>query len=200
MNLLNLASGQVQGANPNRPIAYKRSIGYSAPSSSNAFVKTPLYATEADFTASLTSTILDVRAVTQGKIELRQTLSGPGIGPGTLVQKQLTGTPGGIGTYQIAGQPANAASAFMSTLLTFMGQEQALQYKDLKQLDAINQNGTRRKFYLYGVSAGVVRSLEKGGDLIIDSYGAVWLVVIVFEQWQRELGWCSVGVTLQDNA
>jgi len=76
------------------------------------------------------------------------------------------------------------------------GQFQALQYKDLVQIEGLNLNGTRRKIYLYGIVEGVVRSLGKGGDLIVDPDGSVWLVAMVLEQWAKD--WCSVAVTLQD--
>lgn len=74
------------------------------------------------------------------------------------------------------------------------GNVQALQYKDLIQVEGLNLNGTRRKIYLYGVAEATVRALMKGGDVITDAAGNVWLTAMVLEQW---LGWCSVAVTLQ---
>lgn len=78
------------------------------------------------------------------------------------------------------------------------GQIQAMQYKDLMQISSLNLNGTRRKIYLYGVVEAVVRALNKGGDLITDPDGNVWLVALVLEQWAKD--WCSVAVTLQDGS
>ena len=72
---------------------------------------------------------------------------------------------------------------------------QALQYNDIVQLDALSIQGERRKIYINGQVDGLVRVLNKGGDLITDPLGNVWLVVLVLEYWP---GWCSVAVTLQD--
>lgn len=80
---------------------------------------------------------------------------------------------------------------------TLDGQIQPMQYKDLQQTDSLNLQGTRRKIYLYGVKDGVVRSLQKGGDVITDHDGATWLVAMVLEQWGED--WCAVAVTLQDD-
>jgi hypothetical protein len=76
-------------------------------------------------------------------------------------------------------------------------QFQALTYKDLAQLDGINQNGVRRGVYLYGSADGVVRADAKGGDLITDSENHVWLVTQNLEQWPF---WCKVAVTLQNGS
>ena len=72
---------------------------------------------------------------------------------------------------------------------------QALQYNDIVQLDALNIQGERRKIYINGQVDGLVRVENKGGDLITDQNGNVWLVALVTEYWP---GWCSVAVTLQD--
>ncbi len=72
---------------------------------------------------------------------------------------------------------------------------QALQYNDIVQLDALNIQGERRKIYINGQVDGLVRVENKGGDLITDPNGNVWLVVLVTEYWPD---WCSVAVTLQD--
>lgn len=79
-------------------------------------------------------------------------------------------------------------------------QVQPLTSKDLKQVDAINQNGEMRGIYLFGVSHGVVRSLEKGGDLLTwqdeDGVYSEWLCVQVLEQWN--VGWVKVAATRQN--
>ena len=124
MNLLSIASGAINAANPARPIVWRSSLGDTV--SSGNFKPVPSYAAP----------------------------------------------------------------------VTLSGQVQALQYKDLQQLDALNLQGTRRKVYLYGVKDGVVRSLSKGGDLLTDEDDNVWLVAQVLEQWPD---WCSVAVTLQND-
>ena len=72
---------------------------------------------------------------------------------------------------------------------------QALQYNDITQFDAFNIQGERRKIYINGQVDGLVRVENKGGDLITDPLGNVWLVVLVPKSWPD---WCSVAVTLQD--
>lgn len=46
------------------------------------------------------------------------------------------------------------------------GQVQALTFRDLQQVDALNLQGTRRAIYLNGHVDGIVRSQDRGGDLI----------------------------------
>lgn len=75
------------------------------------------------------------------------------------------------------------------------GDVQALQYTDIIQLDALNIQGERRKIYINGQVDGLVRVDNKGGDLITDPDGKVWLVAMVLEYWHD---WVSVAVTLQD--
>jgi hypothetical protein len=76
---------------------------------------------------------------------------------------------------------------------------QALQYRDLLQLDRLNIQGTRRKMYVNGEIDGIVRMLNKGGDVITRSDGTIWKVTFVFEQWNDAPGpsWCSVCLTQQ---
>jgi hypothetical protein len=82
-------------------------------------------------------------------------------------------------------------------------QVQPLSYRDLQQIDGMNLQGTTRAIYLRGRADGVVRSLNKGGDLIViasadDPINAgVWLVTLVTEQWPN---WAKVVATLQNAA
>lgn len=70
---------------------------------------------------------------------------------------------------------------------------QALDGKDLKQLDGLNIQGTIRAAYLYGNLAGVVRPDSKGGDLV-EFNSQSWLVVKVLETWPD---WCKVAIVYQ---
>ena len=79
--------------------------------------------------------------------------------------------------------------------VTVPGQVQAMTYSDIKQVEGLNLNGTRRGIYLYGKVDGLVRATNKGGDLITTLDGSVWIVAMVLEQWPD---WCKVAVTLQD--
>src|SRR5579871_2481547 len=78
--------------------------------------------------------------------------------------------------------------------VTVFGQVHALTYRDLQQVEGLNLNGTRRAIYLEGQENGLVRADNKGGDLITDAAGNVWLVAMVLEAWPD---WTKVAVTLQ---
>lgn len=89
-----------------------------------------------------------------------------------------------------------------STYSTVTGkaQVQALSGFDLKQVDALNLNDTKRSIYFYGTFNGVVRPTKKGGDLVTLTDGpnaGIWLTAMVLEQWPD---WCKVAVTLQNGA
>lgn len=83
--------------------------------------------------------------------------------------------------------------------VTVLGQVQALQFRDIQQMDALNLQGTRRAIYLRGRVDGLVRSENKGGDLITIAEGVnagVWLVAVMAEQWPD---WCKALCTLQND-
>lgn len=81
--------------------------------------------------------------------------------------------------------------------VTVLGQVQSLTFRDIMQLDGLNLQGTRRAIYLNGQVEGLVRPDNKGGDLITDPDGKVWLVALVLEAWAD---WCKVAVTLQNGS
>ncbi len=78
-----------------------------------------------------------------------------------------------------------------------MAQVQSLGTDDLRQLDALNIQGSSRKIYLSGSVDAIVRVSKKGGDLVTLPDGSVWLTTHVLENWTTS-GWCCVSVTLQD--
>lgn len=78
-------------------------------------------------------------------------------------------------------------------------QRQPLQYNDIVQLDSLNIQGTRCKLYLNGNWQGLVRTDQKGGDLITMPDGSVWLVAVVAENWSEMDGWTSIICTLQES-
>lgn len=94
----------------------------------------------------------------------------------------FTQNPDGSSTPQYSSSPYGA-------------QVQALQGRDLKQVESLNLQGTVLKMYFYGEVDAIIRMLNKGGDLITRSDLTVWKVVFVFEQWPD---WCAVCVNLQD--
>lgn len=76
-------------------------------------------------------------------------------------------------------------------------QMQASTYKDLAQMQGLNQNGEKRSMYISARWEGVSRPESRGGDLITLPCGTVWLVVQVLENWHQTDGWAKVGVTKQ---
>ena len=92
--------------------------------------------------------------------------------------------------------PATRRQVPAYTVETGQANIQALDGKDLKQLDGLNIQGTIRAAYLYGNLAGVVRPDSKGGDLVEFS-GQSWLVVKVLETWPD---WCKVAIVYQGAA
>jgi hypothetical protein len=78
-------------------------------------------------------------------------------------------------------------------------QPQPISTGRLRHLEALNIQGTFRTLYVYGLSEGVVRINQRGGDLFTFSLvpGAAaqtWLVVEVAEIWPD---WANVTVALQ---
>jgi hypothetical protein len=78
-----------------------------------------------------------------------------------------------------------------------LGQVQAETFRDIQQMEGLNLQGTRRVIYLRGHFDGLVRSKNKGGDIITFPDQSVWLIALVLEHWPD---WCKVAVTLQDGA
>ena len=92
--------------------------------------------------------------------------------------------------------PATRRQVPAYTIETGQANIQALDGKDLKQLDGLNIQGTIRAAYLYGNLAGVVRPDSKGGDLV-EFNSQSWLVVKVLETWPD---WCKVAIVYQGGA
>lgn len=90
------------------------------------------------------------------------------------------------------------------TISAAAAQIQALDWKEMAQLDGINTEGGARKIYVKGVVAGVLRGAQTGGDLVTFPpntpgifEGPVWLVVKIFEQWP---GWASAAIVVQNGS
>ena len=194
MNLAAIASGAVAVVNPRELLNVRVSTGST---DDDAGVAVPSYATPGAITASIAGTVLTVSAVASGKLLPGQLLAGAGLIAGTIIVGQLTGPTGGIGTYSV-NESQTVASEAMTTALLVQGQVQPMQYRDLMQMDSLNVQGTRRKIYIYGEVDGVVRSWLKGGDLITDTRGDVWLVAVVAEQWKTN--WVAALCTLQNGS
>lgn len=105
-------------------------------------------------------------------------------------------------TIQVStGYTTDGAGKRTPTFSTVTGsaQVQALTAMDLKQVDGLNLNGTKRAIYFNGQFQGTNRPAQKGGDIITLTDGpnaGNWLVALVLEQWPD---WCKVAVTQQNS-
>lgn len=94
------------------------------------------------------------------------------------------------------GSDGSRTPAYLPAV-SIQAQVQALQYNDIAMTEGLNLQGVRRKIYVNGHVEGLVRSKNRGGDIITFPNGEVWLVVMVAEHWPN---WTSFIVTLQDNS
>jgi hypothetical protein len=65
-------------------------------------------------TGSITGAVLTVTAVGSGTVEPGATISGTGVATGTMVTSQISGTSGGVGTYNVSIPEQSAASTTIS--------------------------------------------------------------------------------------
>jgi hypothetical protein len=93
------------------------------------------------------------------------------------------------------GNDGKSVSTYAPAIITF-GSVQSLTYKDIRQVESLNLQGTRRAIYLEGNWSGLVRPGKQGGDLVTQPDGTVWLVAMVLEHWPD---WTKVAVTLQND-
>lgn len=195
MNLNAVAGPYVAAVNPKIPVTIRESLGAALEPD---FSQTPQYADPATFVGSVAGNVLTVASVSQGAVQKLQTIAGSGVGAGTSVVQQMTGAPGGPGTYQVS-QVKDVPSTAMTAAVVVPGQVQPMSYKDLVQVSGINMNGVKWKVYLDGTFNGVVRPEMKGGDLVVIATGphaGTWLVVLVLEQFAD---WCCCAITLQND-
>lgn len=197
MNLHGIVSPYIGAVNPLIPVSLRVSIG-TGPTQDNG-ERTPLYAAPGGFTGSIAGTVLTITAIASGQPQAGQTLAGDTLAllEHTLITGQLTGDPGGVGTYSI-NREQTVASQAISTTAILLAEVQPMSWKDLAQLDGINLGGERRKIYLHGEVDGVIRVSVKGGDLITIDAGVnkgVWLIAQTLEQFPD---WVSAAMTLQN--
>jgi len=98
----NLVNGQV-------------SFGSSGLTASFADTTGSIAASTNGFTGSIVDDILTVTSVSSGTIVPGTLISGTGVASGTLVQSQLTGTAGGVGTYAVTPASQNVAAGTVMT-------------------------------------------------------------------------------------
>lgn len=85
--------------------------------------------------------------------------------------------------------------------VTIPGQVQPVSGAQLRKYAFLQAQGTYKSVYFYGDIEAIVRSMQRGGDLLqfadpsTGNVSATWLVSKVDETWKT--GWCRVIVTLQ---
>lgn len=197
MNLHGLVGPIVGAVNPLIPVTVQISVGQGI-TNPDGSQPAPGYATPGAITASIAGTVLTVSAVASGTLQQGQALADltAALLPGTAITGQLTGTPGGVGTYSV-NQSQTVGSEAMTTALVLLGQVQPITWRDLQQMEGINLGGVRWKLYVNGEIDAIVRPEKKGGDLITIAQGrhqGTWLVVQILEQFPD---WCCAAIVLQ---
>lgn len=100
------------------------------------------------------------------------------------------------GTYSTSA--AGKRTPNYTTFSDVQVQVQALTARDLVHLDNLNIQNVARKAWVNASVQGVNRATQQGGDLLVFN-GQTWLVTIVFETWDSDGPWSSVGLTLQNS-
>lgn len=103
-----------------------------------------------------------------------------------------------------AVDPVSRRQVPVYTSTNAVGQLQALDGDDLKQISALNIQGTIRAMYLYGSVAGVIRPDGSSQSHVVftsNEAGVIksreWGVFKVLESWQD---WCKVAIVYQEAA
>ena len=100
----------------------------------------------------------------------------------------------------VTGSDGRQTAQFQKPPLNVSAQVQAMTTKDLRQTEHLNLQGQGVSIYLNGQVNGIVRTQNKGGDLVTIASGphaGVYLVVMVLEQWNE---WVKVAATLQNGS
>lgn len=117
---------------------------------------------DAKFTGSISGTVMTITAVAHGTVNIGATVFGVGVADNTTVQSQASGTPGGIGTYNItvsqnvasttlsAGQTATMQSTEVVMQLDVHGPSSADNAQTIQQL--FRDGYATRQFKGTGVS------------------------------------------------
>lgn len=191
MNLHAVAAGIVGSVNPGQLVSIQQSEGYTTnPDGSRPPITA--YLGGAAFTAALAAGIMTVTGAVVGAIAAGQTITGTGVTQPANILSQVSGT-----TYRVTGAQTLSAVAMVSSSL--WAQVQELTTTDLRQLDALNIQGSTRVMYISGEVDAIARVRQKGGDLVtmIGGDGQVYLTTRVLEMWPD---WCKVAVVLQDGS
>lgn len=66
-------------------------------------------------TASFATNVMTVTVVTSGTVDVNDVVTSAGVAAGTVVTAQLTGTPGGVGTYSLSTTPGTITAQAVTT-------------------------------------------------------------------------------------
>lgn len=193
MNLHAIASRIISTVNPMIPVTVRISTGSTGPDA--AAKRTPTYATPGIISATIAGNVLTVLSQAAGRLQIGQMIAGAGVTAGsTLI---ASGTV--AGTYLLDRSSTVASPTGMLTTYPLMGQLQPLSYGNLRQVEGLNLGGVSQRIYLEGQVDSIVRSKNKGGDLLTIPEGpsrGVYLINVIFEQWPD---WVAAGITLQSD-
>lgn len=81
-----------------------------------------------------------------------------------------------------------------------LAQVQPLSSSDLRMLDALNLQSNQRAMYVDMKAQGINRPEIKGGDLVTEPDGTIWLVTTELEAWSASAGWTKIAVTQQNGS
>lgn len=199
MNLNSIVAPYIGIVNPNILVQIQASIGPGPTTAAGR--RPPLYATPGALTGSIADTVLTVSAVASGKVIPGITLAdNPAVLlPGTMVTSQLSGTPGGAGTYAVSRSQTVPSESMTSTMALF-AQVQPETFRDIQQMDGLNLQGIRKTIYVNGDLNGLIRYKMKGGDLVVLPDGSTWLVAMELEDFNISAGWAKCAITLQNGS
>jgi hypothetical protein len=171
LNLHSVVSSAIGAINPNQFVGVRSSIGNSVADDGSV---SPAYATPGSlaasiggtFTASASGTTLTVSAVLSGSLQEGDAVSGTdgvnSLPVGCVIAAWLTGTPGGIGTYQISSAPAGGVlnSCTVTSLSTVLNVSAVIggvlqPGQDISDVTAALLAGTLITGQISGVAGGI---------------------------------------------
>ena len=125
----------------------------AAASGGTASVTGAVAASTGSFTGSITGSVLTITAVGSGVVVVGGTLSGTNVATGTMVVSQLSGTAGGIGTYQVnIPEQAVASTTISETYGTFT--VSAVSSGTLSVGDVLSGSGVTTGTYITALGTG----------------------------------------------
>lgn len=89
-------------------------------------------AISASVTASIATTTMTVTAVGAGTVFPGAAIAGTGVFPGTIITRQLTGTTGGVGTYEV-----NVSQTVASTTITTVPSDFSLEKNEFRDTSSV---------------------------------------------------------------